>query len=79
MAFVMFFGVQVEIKNWDGEFKSCNLILKENPLEDFVVLPQCYKQTLWYSNVVCGIVRGALEMINIKVNCQFTKDVLRGD
>mmetsp|Transcript_17447 Transcript_17447/g.21308 ORF Transcript_17447/g.21308 Transcript_17447/m.21308 type:complete len:218 (-) Transcript_17447:38-691(-) len=33
---------------------------------------------LKYSNVYCGVIRGALEQINMKVECDFVRDVLRG-
>jgi len=35
----MFMGVQAEIANFDGENKAYSLILRENPLAEFVVLP----------------------------------------
>ena len=75
----MFLGVAAETKSWDSEGKSCLIVLKENPLAEFVVLPSCYKPTLWYSNVLCGLIRGALEMVNVKVKVYFTKDMLKGD
>ena len=53
--------------------------MKENPLADFVVLPPQYQSTLWYSNLICGVIRGSLDMLNMKVNCFFTKDILNGD
>lgn len=34
---------------------------------------------LKYSNVYCGVIRGALEQVNLKVTCNFVRDVLRGD
>ena len=34
---------------------------------------------LKYSNVYCGVIRGALEQVNMKVSCNFTRDFLRGD
>ena len=37
-AMKMFLGVQGEIKQWEGD-KCCTLLLKDNPLADFVVLP----------------------------------------
>jgi len=75
----MFLGVSADARGWDSEGKSCFIVLKENPLAEFVVLPSCYKTTLWYSNVLCGLIRGALEMVNVKVRVHFTKDMLRGD
>ena len=34
---------------------------------------------LKYSNIYCGVIRGALEQVNMKVTCNFVRDVLRGD
>ena len=35
--------------------------------------------TLWYSNLLAGIVRGAFEQVQMRVKAVFTKDVLHGD
>lgn len=77
-AFKMFLGTTADVSNWDKDKKSCSLVLRENPLADFVVLPPQYRD-LWYSNVLCGIIRGALEMVNLKAKVYFLKDVLKGD
>ena len=37
-------------------------ILEDNPLVEFVELPEQYNK-LWYSNILCGVMRGALEMV----------------
>lgn len=40
----------------------CQQILEDNPLTDFVELPEgC--QNLVYCNVLCGVIRGALEQV----------------
>ena len=36
-------------------------------------------EELWYSNVLCGVIRGALEMLQVQVEVQFVGDILRGD
>ena len=48
---------------------------------DFVELPDDGRATqeLWYSNVLAGVLRGALEMVQIQVEPHFVSDVLRGD
>ncbi|TYJ53989.1 hypothetical protein B9479_005395 [Cryptococcus floricola] len=52
----------------------------ENPLSEFAELPGDAKEGgLWFSNVLCGVVRGALEMIQMQVETRFISDVLRGD
>ncbi|WVR09410.1 hypothetical protein IAU60_006477 [Kwoniella sp. DSM 27419] len=56
------------------------LTFDENPLSDFAELPRDAKEGgLWFSNVLCGVVRGALEMIQMQVETRFLSDVLRGD
>ncbi|KAF9475853.1 TRAPP I complex [Pholiota conissans] len=57
-----------------------NLILDENPLAEFVELPEeVLEGGLWFSNVLCGVLRGALEMVQLQVQAEFISDVLRGD
>ncbi|KAF8586523.1 transport protein particle complex subunit [Ramaria rubella] len=56
------------------------LTLEENPLAEFVELPdEALEGGLWFSNVLCGVLRGALEMIQMQVEVGFVSDVLRGD
>jgi trafficking protein particle complex subunit 3 len=83
------------------------LTLEENPLAEFVELPESALPTsktssatpqggqftgqqeaaagaqdqggLWYSNVLCGVLRGALEMVQMQCEVTFLTDVLRGD
>jgi hypothetical protein len=49
--------------------KEFALIFDENPLAEFVELPDNAlgddkgQGGLWYSNVLCGVIRGALEMV----------------
>ncbi|KAG6899309.1 hypothetical protein C0993_011367 [Termitomyces sp. T159_Od127] len=56
------------------------LTLDENPLTEFVELPEeAVEGGLWFSNVLCGVIRGALEMVQMQVQVDFISDVLRGD
>ncbi|KAI0044277.1 transport protein particle complex subunit [Auriscalpium vulgare] len=56
------------------------LTLDDNPLAEFVELPEeALEGGLWFSNVLCGVLRGALEMIQIRVQVDFLSDVLKGD
>ena len=42
------------------------LTLDENPLAEFVELPEdALEGGLWFSNVLCGVLRGALEMVRV--------------
>jgi len=38
-------------------------VLEENPLIEFAELPEQYNK-LWYSNILCGVIRGSLEMVS---------------
>ncbi|KAI0928699.1 hypothetical protein AcW1_005872 [Taiwanofungus camphoratus] len=59
---------------------SFTLTLDENPLAEFVELPEeALEGGLWFSNILCGVLRGALEMIQMQVQATFISDVLRGD
>ncbi|RDX56828.1 transport protein particle complex subunit [Lentinus brumalis] len=43
---------------------SFTLTFEENPLAEFVELPdEALEGGLWFSNVLCGVLRGALEMV----------------
>ena len=42
--------------------REFSLILDHNPLVDFVELPEEHR-SLWYSNILCGVIKGALEMV----------------
>eukprot|EP00741_Cyanophora_paradoxa_P000212 tig00000402_g205.t1 len=78
VAFRMFLGIVAQVVNWNPEGTECSFIIDENPLNDFVELPESAAGLL-YSNILCGVIRGALEQINMKVECHFLKDALRGD
>ncbi|KAH8826980.1 NO signaling/Golgi transport ligand-binding domain-containing protein [Flagelloscypha sp. PMI_526] len=63
-----------------GVGSSFVLTLDENPLAEFVELPEdALEGKLWFSNVLCGVIRGALEMVQMQVEAEFISDVLRGD
>ncbi|WVN86183.1 uncharacterized protein L203_101344 [Cryptococcus depauperatus CBS 7841] len=56
------------------------LTFDENPLAEFAELPKdAVDGGLWFSNVLCGVIRGALEMLQVQVETRFVSDILRGD
>lgn len=63
VGFKMFLGVTASVSNWDPEGTTCSIILEDNPLVDFVELPDTC-QGLYYCNILSGVVRGALEMVS---------------
>ncbi|KAF2218344.1 trafficking protein particle complex subunit 3 [Elsinoe ampelina] len=81
VGFKIFLNVTPSITNWSSDGKSFTLTFEENPLADFVELPDDGKaqDELWYSNILVGVLRGALEMVQMQVEAQFVSDVLRGN
>lgn len=61
----MFLNITPTVTNWSSDNKQFSLMFEENPLADFVELPDDGRaqDELWYSNILCGILRGALEMV----------------
>ncbi|KAI8807912.1 NO signaling/Golgi transport ligand-binding domain-containing protein [Cladochytrium replicatum] len=79
VGFKMFLGFSPAVTNWSADGKEFSLILEENPLAEFVELPDGAAAELSYSNILCGVLRGALEMVLMQVECNFVSDVLRGE
>eukprot|EP00195_Chlamydomonas_chlamydogama_P004817 CAMPEP_0202898732 /NCGR_PEP_ID=MMETSP1392-20130828/7176_1 /ASSEMBLY_ACC=CAM_ASM_000868 /TAXON_ID=225041 /ORGANISM="Chlamydomonas chlamydogama, Strain SAG 11-48b" /LENGTH=183 /DNA_ID=CAMNT_0049584741 /DNA_START=96 /DNA_END=647 /DNA_ORIENTATION=+ len=77
-AFAMFLNIQATVTNWGPDGKECSLVLTDNPLTDFVELPEEYRD-LKYCNILCGVIRGALEMVNMDVEVKQVQDMLKGD
>ncbi|CAE7571178.1 trappc3 [Symbiodinium natans] len=75
----MFLGVGAEVVMWNKEMTACSLVLAENPLAEYVELPANLVNKLWYSNLLCGVIRGCLEQLQLRVECRFEKDALQGD
>lgn len=65
MGFKIFLNVAPTVTNWTSDNNQFSLIFDENPLADFVELPDDGRaqDELWFSNILCGVLRGALEMV----------------
>jgi hypothetical protein len=59
----MFIGITPAVTNWSPAGDEFSLIMENNPLTDFVELPEGHN-SLSYSNMLCGVLRGALEMVS---------------
>lgn len=69
IAFKIYLNITPTVTSWASDEKAFSLVFDENPLADFVELPEDGPyEKIWYSNVLCGVIRGALEMVH------FTKD-----
>jgi hypothetical protein len=64
VGFKIFLNITPTITNWSSDNKQFSLIFEENPLADFVELPDDGRaqDELWFSNILVGVLRGALEM-----------------
>ena len=78
IAFKMFLNISADVTNWEADDAAFTFSFGENPLSDFVELP-AHLQELKYCNVLCGVIRGALEMVQVQVDVTFVKDILCGD
>ena len=65
VGFKVFMNITPIVANWGADGKSFHLVFEENPLADFVELPDDGRaqEELWYSNILCGVIRGCLEMV----------------
>eukprot|EP00567_Pseudictyota_dubia_P002997 CAMPEP_0197450322 /NCGR_PEP_ID=MMETSP1175-20131217/24875_1 /TAXON_ID=1003142 /ORGANISM="Triceratium dubium, Strain CCMP147" /LENGTH=204 /DNA_ID=CAMNT_0042982711 /DNA_START=19 /DNA_END=633 /DNA_ORIENTATION=- len=89
IGFRMFLGVSAEVANFSPDGRAFSLFLYDNPLAIFVELPPPKEDgegsggadlsKIKYSNIYCGVIRGALEQVNMRVECQFVRDALRGE
>ncbi|CAK7208767.1 hypothetical protein SCUCBS95973_002688 [Sporothrix curviconia] len=81
VGFKIFLNTTPVITNWTSDGKQFSLVFDELPLADFVELPDDGRaqDELWYSNILCGVLRGALEMVQVQVEAHFISDVLRGN
>ena len=76
MALKMFLGITVDtVERSDHAY---NISLPENPLAIFVELPED-RMDLEYSQLLCGLVRGMLEMLQFDVECRMVQSQLKGD
>lgn len=74
----MFLGVYPTVVNWSSDGRECILSLEDNPLIEWVDLSQdSYSNNpLYYCQLYCGMICGALEMVQIQVKCAVCQDPL---
>lgn len=78
-GFRMFLGITPTVTNWSPAGDEFSLLIENNPLTEFVELPGEGQCSLKYSNILCGVLRGALEMVQMEVVVRFVQDQLKGD
>ena len=70
-------GCVVAVSKWREDGRQCSLMFKGNPLAEFVELPYELSE-LDYNIVICGAIRGALQMLQMSVECQLVRDEVKG-
>lgn len=79
IAFKMFLGVNASVGTPPtADRREFSIVFDENPLAEFVELPESCAAKLHYSNILCGVIRGALEQLQMRVECRFVRDTLTG-
>jgi len=80
-AFPMFLGEHAFVENEVSENSAnkgeISICFGETPLTHYVELPE-ENRGLHFANILCGVIRGALEMIQMRVECRFEQDMLLG-
>jgi hypothetical protein len=69
----MLLGCVADVTHWNDQGTECSLMLKNsnNPLLEFVEIPETLlSQGLLYNNLICGIIRGSLQQIQLSVVCE---------
>lgn len=77
-AFQLYLSVMPKIENWSPNNDEFSIVLHQNPLTEFVELPDSM-QNMNYLNILPGVIRGALEMISVPVRAWIKSDQLKGD
>lgn len=75
----MFLGVNATVAVAQHDPNTFLVALHDNPLALFVEIPEGpLKEKLWYSNIICGVLKGALALVGYTADIRFTQDKLKG-
>lgn len=61
-GFKMYLGVSPTVTSWSSASDEFSLLFDQNPMTEFVEIPESCLN-LKYCNLLCGIIRGACEMV----------------
>ncbi|KAB0355690.1 hypothetical protein FD755_021631 [Muntiacus reevesi] len=75
----MYLGITPSVMCNNASRNEFSLILDKNPLVEFVEELPPGRSSLCYCNLLCGIIRGALEMVHLAADVTFLQDRLKGD
>ncbi|XP_058939315.1 trafficking protein particle complex subunit 3-like protein [Kogia breviceps] len=76
----MYLGITPSVTCSNSSRNEFSLILDKNPLVEFVEELPAGPSSPCYCNLLCGIIRGALEiMVHLAADVTFLQDRLKGD
>ncbi|KAI3385674.1 hypothetical protein SNEBB_010608 [Seison nebaliae] len=79
-GFRLFLGMVAQTKPIFKDPNLFHLSFNTNPLSEYAELPSTGElNNLNYSQVVCGCIRGALEMVHLMVEVKMVQDMMKGD
>ncbi|TEA32481.1 hypothetical protein DBR06_SOUSAS8110031, partial [Sousa chinensis] len=79
VAFKMYLGTTPSVTCNNSSRNEFSLIPKKNPLVGFVEELPAGRSSLCYCSLLCGIIRGALEMVHLAADVTFLQNRLKGD
>ncbi|KAG8510961.1 Trafficking protein particle complex subunit 3-like protein, partial [Galemys pyrenaicus] len=79
VAFKMYLGITPSVTCNNSSRNEFSLILDKNPLVEFVEELPAGRSALCYCSLLCGIIRGGLEMVHLAADVTFLQDRLKGD
>ncbi|XP_068406936.1 trafficking protein particle complex subunit 3-like protein [Eschrichtius robustus] len=79
VAFKMYLGITPSVTCNNSSRNEFSLIPDKSPLVEFVEELPAGRSSLCYCNLLCGIIRGALEMVHLAADVTFLQDRLKGD
>ncbi|KAK7835288.1 hypothetical protein U0070_017824, partial [Myodes glareolus] len=79
VAFKMYLGITPSVACHNSSRNEFSLILDKNPLAEFVEELPAGRSALCYCGLLCGVIRGGLEMVHLAAEVTFLQDRLKGD
>ncbi|TKC36415.1 hypothetical protein EI555_017294, partial [Monodon monoceros] len=79
VAFKMYLGITPSVTCNNSSRNEFSLIPDKNPLVEFVEELPAGRSSLCYCSLLCGIIRGALEMVHLAADVTFLQNRLKGD
>lgn len=70
--FRLYLGMQPSVSSWSNSGDEFSLVWEQCPISEWVELPQEVRG-LKYCNLLCGALRGALEMVQLEIHSWFVQ------